>query len=294
MFFPSRTACGLKGCWLLQGCCGRRPGGCRALFTVVVRGWCLSLLAAPSVWFVVSPFPLWWPTTFSIGLRLCLLAIPLLTWVVLPSFVVAPGSPPTCMSEEAVSRLTLAINRLAAAIENKADTGPVLPLFVPSSSSSAPELRVLYPPTIPFPLEVWTPFCQELRFYAVETGPPEVPDFCLSLGRQKLVGSSALIEKKVSSAFIAGFWARVSLDCVVPYSQRKSEAPGESISHFVVLRSSHSSPFRVTFWQDLTDLCDITDPTIVYEIFATFTEVQIFCAGAGTEIPALKRWIKET
>lgn len=210
--------------------------------------------------------------------------------------VVVRASRRTCMSESAITGLTLAINRLAAAIEHQSSASTSGPVVLPDTHSASPvtgEIRILYPPTVPFPLDTWIPHCNNLRFRGADTGPPEVPDFCLDLGRAKLGLSGDRLAEKVSSAFDAGFWAKAAVDCHISYSRRLVRDVGELVRHIVVLRSTHCSPFRVTCWQDLTDLCDVTDETIVYEAFGTFTEVQLFCAGAASEIPPLKRWIRQ-
>ena len=200
------------------------------------------------------------------------------------------------MSETAITGLTLAINRLAAAIDHQSSASTSGPVVLPDTLSTSPvtgDIKILYPPTVPFPLDTWIPHCNSLRFRGADTGPPEVPDFCLDLGRDKLGLSGDRLVEKVSSAFDAGFWAKASVDCHISYSRRLVRDAGELVRHIVVLRSTHCSPFRVTCWQDFTDLCDVTDETIVYEAFATFTEVQLFRAGAATEIPPLKRWIRQ-
>ena len=197
------------------------------------------------------------------------------------------------MSEAALVNLTSAIHRLAAAIESQNGLGPAVLPAAQTASSASGDITVFYPPSLPFPAEVWIPHCQSLSFYGVETGPPEIPSFCWQLGLQNLVGGRVNTERKIESAFHAGFWARSAVDCCVPYSQRKLVDPESIHRHFVVLRSSHYEPFRVNSFEDLTSICDITDEQIVYEPFSTFTEVQVFCAGAGREIPSLKRWTRQ-
>ena len=185
----------------------------------------------------------------------------------------------------------MAINRLSAALEARASSGPTCATTISTSSPPFGDYLVVYPPCFPFPLDVWVKHCQELSFCGVETGPPEIPDFCLQLGQLHFGPNPEFVQNKVSSAFEAGFWAKSAIDCCIPYSVRKPASSGEIIRHIVVLRSSHISSFRVNCWQDFTDLCDITDAQLVYESFSTFAEVQLFCAGAGLEVPALKKWI---
>lgn len=199
------------------------------------------------------------------------------------------------MSEAALSGLTLAINRLAAAIGLQASSSASGPVILPDTRPGVVtgDIKILYPPAVPFPLDIWVPHCNSLRFRGADEGPPEVPDFCLDLVWGKLGLSGEALRTKTASAFVAGFWARAALDCHIPYSRRSVSDAGDIVRHIVVFRSTHCSSFRVTCWQDLTDLCDVTDSTIIYETFSSFTEVQVFCAGASLEIPALKRWIRQ-
>lgn len=263
---------------------------------MVVLGWCLLLRALPLEFSLGCFWLLCFVTTSTLfGLPLIL---PLLfLWVPTRlSFVVAPASRRTCMSESAIAGLTLAINRLAAAIEFQASSSTSGPVVLPDTrpvSGGAGDIKILYPATVPFPLDIWIPHCNELRFRGADTGPPEVPDFCLNLVRDKLGFSGDRLRNCAASAFDAGFWARASLDCHIPYQRRLVRDAGEIVRHIVVFRSTHCAPFRVTCWQDLTDLCDVTDSTIIYEAFSSYTEVQVFCAGAGFEIPDLKRWIRQ-
>ena len=196
-----------------------------------------------------------------------------------------------CMSDEAIRGLTSAINRLSAALESRTAIGPTSLAASPTSSPPSGEYQVCYPPTFPFPLDVWVQHCRKLSFHGADTGPPEIPDFCLQLGEKHFGPNPDFVLQKVSSAFEAGFWAKAAIDCCIRYSSRKPAIPGEIIRHIIVLRSSHYTSFRVNCWQDFCDLCDITDEQVVYESFSTFAEVQLFCAGAGLEVPALKKWI---
>ena len=261
---------------------------------MVVRGWFLSLLVFQLDFSLVSCCPCSLLTNFTyFGLSTLLLQLLPLILGAYPLFAGGLAFQLTCMSEAALGSLTAAIHRLAAAIESRSGFGPAVLPAVPSSSTASGDITVFYPPSLPFATEVWIPHCQQLSFCGADTGPPEVPDFCLELGLQNLTGGRYEVETKVVSAFQAGFWARASVDCCVPYSQRKDSESGAILRHFVVLRSSHYEPFRVNTFGDLTSICDITDRQIVYESFSTFTEVQLFCAGAGREIPALKRWTRQ-
>lgn len=211
-----------------------------------------------------------------------------------PSSVVGLAFRRICMSDEAIRELATAISRLATAIEGHQSAGPVVLPSLPTSAAADYEIVCIYPPSLPFDPDTWTAHTRSLSCRIVEEGPPDIPGFCWNLGFQNLGTDKEVVSKKVQSAFVAGFWARAAVDCAIPYSRREHPYTGEIIRHFVVLRSSHPHPFRVTCWQDLADICDVTDRLLVFESFATFTEVQLFCAGTRWEIPALNGWRKRS
>ena len=295
VFFLSSTACGLRGCWLLLGCLGRLRGVFRAPFIAALLGLCLSWVGFLLAWFVAfSWLASWFTICIACGFRLPNLSHHLPSPRVLPPFVVGLACRRICMSDEAIRELATAITRLASAIEGQQTAGPV-PLSSLSTSAAADyEIVCVYPPSLPVDPDTWTSYTRSQVFRTVEEGPPEIPGFCWNLGFQNLGTDKDILSTKLSSAFSAGFWARAAVDCAIPYSRRDNPYPSEIIRHYVVLRSSQPHPFRVTCWQDLADICDVTDRLLVFESFATFTEVQVFCAGSRWEIPALKRWRKRS
>ena len=198
------------------------------------------------------------------------------------------------MSDGAIRELATAITRLASAIEGHQAAGPVPLTSLPTSAAAEYEIVCVYPPSLPFDPDTWTSHTRSLSCRTVEEGPPEIPGFCWNLGFQNLGTDKEVVTRKVQGAFCAGWWARAAVDCAIPYSRRENPFTEEIIRHFVVLRSSHPHPFRVTCWQDLADICDVTDHLLVFESFATFTEVQLFCAGTRWEVPGLKRWRKRS
>ena len=291
VFFLSSTACGLTGCWLSLGCWVRHLGASRVPSTVVRRGWFLCWVVCLLDFFWVS----FWPvlcviTCISFGFRPPASIHHRPPQRVSISSVVGPAFRRICMSDQAIRELAAAVSRLALAIEGHQSAGPVVLPSLPSSASAEYEIVCVYPPSLPCDPDTWTSHTRSLAFRTVEEGPPDIPGFCWNLGFQNLGADKEVVSRKVSSAFVAGFWARAAVDCATPYDRREPPTTGEIIRHFVVLRSSYPHPFRVTCWQDLADICDVTDRLLVFESFATFTEVQLFCAGTRWEIPALKRW----
>ena len=76
-----------------------------------------------------------------------------------------------------------------------------------------------------------------LRFRGIEDGPPETPGFLLNLG-DHLSHLTTEEEKdlRVRPVFVAGFWARASLDCVIPHSSLPAAYFPEQTRHWLVLR----------------------------------------------------------
>ncbi len=125
-------------------------------------------------------------------------------------------------------------------------------------------------------------------FSGVETGPPTLPDLLRQFAEEKLQLVEPELSSRANRAFKLGFWASVALDCHTNFETEDS-VPGDVISHWVILRSPFNFPFRVNSFNDLVKFVDIQDPRIVYQSFATITEVELFCCGAGKSVPELWR-----
>lgn len=193
------------------------------------------------------------------------------------------------MSEEAlvnltsaVDRLTLSTDRLTGALENQGSSSAGTP-----SRPSSVLIAVLEPAGIPFP-ESFDDICATLRFCGLETGPPETPLACVQHCRSRLTQKPPGPEVRADSAFSAGFWAQVAIECATPYRPRR-RLDFASPAHWVVLRSSHPKPFRVVSFRSIALLCNQDDPLLVIEALDSITEVEVFCAGAGRHVPPLKK-----
>lgn len=123
-----------------------------------------------------------------------------------------------------------------------------------------------------------------------EDGLPEVPEQLLEFGRYCLPVSTFTAHSRVFEAFRAGFWARVALDCVVPY-HRIEQAPRVP-AHWIVLRvGGHKAPARfenqTSFEQYVRGA---SDNVLIYEAFQNIAEVHIFCHAARIFLPQCLVW----
>jgi len=134
--------------------------------------------------------------------------------------------------------------------------------------------------------QVW-----ESKFNRIaEDGPPEVPEQLLEFGRYCLPVSSYTAHIRVGEAFRGGFWARVALDCVVPY-QRISPPPRVA-SHWIVLRVGGHKP-RARFENQTSFeqyVAGASENVLVYEAFQNIAEVHIFCHAARIFLPQCLVW----
>ena len=123
-----------------------------------------------------------------------------------------------------------------------------------------------------------------------EDGPPEVPEQLLEFGRYCLPVSTFTAHERVFAAFRAGFWARVALDCVVPYQRidQASRVP----AHWIVLRVGGHKPAarfenQTSFEQYVRGA---SEKVLVYEVFQNIAEVHIFCHAARIFLPQCLVW----
>ena len=138
-----------------------------------------------------------------------------------------------------------------------------------------------------------TPFPQQFvqqtalqRFRGLEDGPGELPHFAVRFAHERLSNKAPGAEERARIAFKAGFWARIAIDTNTSYSQ--VQAQGFRNNHWIVLRSGDSLPFRTTTRRDFEGLADLSDPLLVFAVFDSLAEAEVFCLGASSEVPALK------
>ena len=118
-----------------------------------------------------------------------------------------------------------------------------------------------------------------------ESGPPELPDFCLKLAKRNLTSSKGSAEDRAWESSKVGFWVRAFCERSVPYN------PGVSnYAHWILRKGSGFDFVRVTSQADgdrlVADYPDITQ----VERLPSLTHLHIFCAGASIPVPPLWRW----
>ena len=127
--------------------------------------------------------------------------------------------------------------------------------------------------------------------HRLEEGPPETPEQIAELAK-KLTSSKGDGPARVREAFVAGFWARIALECHVkqldsPTTQ--AAAALRSTQYLVVRASGLEHPVRVLKADEKEKLVG-KDPLALHYGFPSLIEVQAFCCGADIQVPALYKW----
>ena len=127
------------------------------------------------------------------------------------------------------------------------------------------------------------------RFRELESGPPEIPSSILDYGSKLWEGPGPFVRS--DRAWRAGFWAALSLVCCTSYQPAESIPLWDTI--WVVLRARGiSRPVIVQSWGEVERLTNLpgsrVDPII--QGFPSYSEVCIFCAGGGINIPGIYQW----
>ena len=125
------------------------------------------------------------------------------------------------------------------------------------------------------------------RFREFESGPPEIPDSILDYSAKLWEGPGPLA--RAERAWRAGFWAVQSILCHTSYTPAPSIALWDTV--WVVLRGI-SRPVIVPSWGEVQRLINLpgsrVDPVI--QGFPSYSEVCVFCAGGGINIPGYFQW----
>ena len=205
-------------------------------------------------------------------------------------------SPPVSPTE--VRELISAISRLSLALETYNSSV----LSAPAASSGTPAEVA----TVSDGSEHWilveesellpTGYRGEESSRIVEEGPPSCPPALYSLGQHRLTSVHPGSDRRVRRAFVAGFWAWAAQATNTDYSA--AESIGLADCHFVILRSWSADPREITLPVRVDRKCEVQkicgrDPLksgSIVQGFASLTEVQCFCSGAGIEVPPLYQW----
>lgn len=129
----------------------------------------------------------------------------------------------------------------------------------------------------------------KLLFSGLETGPPVLPDSLLFLAKQRLSSRGGGAEFRAHRAWKSGFWARLALDTCTDY--RREEELDIPTAHWIVLAApGNQGAKRTTRKIDCLKLLKEEGQGQVWDCFPSLTELQIFCAAAQVDVPALVRW----
>ena len=187
---------------------------------------------------------------------------------------------------EAVAKLSLTTERLAERVDLLLASSPPAASFQSSPTPEYPQGTIRELSRNPFPA-AFLDYCRSVSLRGPEDGPPDTPECCLALAKERLSGKEPGYQKRADFAFDSGFWARVALDTETEY-KTCTLLQGLKSHHWVVLRSTHSCPFRKTSRGDACRLCNFRDPNLILATFDSLAEVEIFCLAAQVAIPILK------
>ena len=183
-------------------------------------------------------------------------------------------------SAEAISALTEAIRDLTVALN---------PPAADSDTVSIGDWELLGEESEDFRVKLDTT-CLEVKSRTIEEGPGPTPAYCEDLALRRLTGKPPGSSARCRRAFVAGFFARKAVDCQVPYTPQ-DPLPGFKVAHWVVLKCpAFSHPVHFTSRVDFGRAIEKGVDSSVFEPFASLTEVEIFCVGAGIRIPKTGVW----
>lgn len=191
----------------------------------------------------------------------------------------------------AISRLSLALETYNSALTAHSTASSAVPASSPIVSGDS-DLWILIEDSEALPKGYKD---ENLLTRIVEDGPPALPPALLSFGRHRLANIHPGSDSRVKRAFVAGFWAWAAHASNADYTP--AESIGIADTHFVILRAWCADPkkvklpLRVTKKSEVQKLCG-RDPNLgsIVQGFASLTEVQCFCSGAGIEVPPLYQW----
>ncbi len=120
-------------------------------------------------------------------------------------------------------------------------------------------------------------------------GPPSTPHYLVEKAIAVLGWSEEEASRRVDRAFQGGFWAGISLNCHTSYFALPAlDLP---TAHWVVLKTPEVfGARRVVRRSDLDKLLGDQPLRCIYEGFPTLLELDVFCAGAGRNVPDLVQW----
>lgn len=195
----------------------------------------------------------------------------------------------------AINRLTLSVDNLSHRLgDSTAASSSTAAAAAPCSSFSTvdPEWELVEEETAALEQESAIYVHRLLLTHGLETGPPALPRACRDLAIQRLQGAQPLCISRAEVAFVCGFWARVAIDTSTQTYKGKSQDFAIRPKHWVVLRGGKFGPVRFSDATSYGKGIDLWDSEVIAESFGSLVEVRIFCAGASSPVPPLRRWRK--
>ena len=194
-----------------------------------------------------------------------------------------------CMSDHRslLDKVSAAAEHLQSASSLLAEVSAVLTAS-PSLTGEGSLWTVTEPAWVPF-AESFEQIRSELLLRGPEEGPPLTPGCAVRAAFQYLSGFPTGFQGAADRAFRAGFWARVSLETCTEYRPLEPlSGSGFQPWHWVVLSpAERGGNYRTEGELDADNFCTYRKAPI--ESFATITEVEIFCLGAGCIVPPLRQ-----
>lgn len=187
-------------------------------------------------------------------------------------------------TESSISELTAAVRALTLAIGSPGSQPSVV-----ESSSPLGDWELIGEEITDFRLEQDT----EVRIAAsrvLDDGPGPTPQILIDHATRKLSARHPGVETRARRAFVAGYWARIALDTETLYRQA-DPIPPLKYYYWVVL--SCPAFEGAALFRDRVDFGRAIEQDVensVFEAFPSFTEVEIFCAGANRPVPRLASW----
>ena len=142
----------------------------------------------------------------------------------------------------------------------------------------------------PLPIQEFTALKALQRFHSLEDGFPDTPEECVRVVARSLPCDPEEVVDRARKAYVTGFLARIALSTSTPFD-RTAKIEDEELNHWVVLyRHTPAINRRVTSRKCL-EVAISVEEDCVWEGFRSISELIVFCAGAGSFVPKLDKWI---
>eukprot|EP00438_Fugacium_kawagutii_P020866 Skav209438 [mRNA] locus=scaffold805:196201:196767:- [translate_table: standard] len=186
------------------------------------------------------------------------------------------------MSEHLLHGLVLSVRALATAVDRLAT---ILENRLTPQSVSLPATGEL--DSEPLEAGRGSPHFRHIDWPGESSEEEEVPEALVRYCERRFTITEPTPRARAESAYWAGYRARHCIRREVRYEPRE-RLPGLRHTHWVVLRSSTSDPFRVTTLSVVSNYVRAGDILLIQEGFNSWTEVEMFLQGAQRQEPPLR------